>query len=275
MNRYPRVIIAAGALALAASGLALGPVNAAATHGSHLGAARLTLKHPGFLTVGSDTTYPPMESLDPSTHKAVGADVDLAGALAHAMGLKGAIIVSNDFNTIIPALERGNFDVIMSSMNDTPARRKQIAFVDYMRASEGIVVKKSSSIHGNGYGAVCGDSVAVESGTTEFAGLTAQHCSKKIDVKAYTADTAAFEAFASGHADAYSGDLPVCALYVKLHPALRLAGKPFGATQSYGIGILYKNKSLIQAVTRAVSVIRRNGQYSKILTHWGVSGASL
>jgi polar amino acid transport system substrate-binding protein len=75
----------------------------------------------------------------------IGADVDLANALAKAMHLSGARIVSTSFDSLIPALARHNFDVIMSSMNDTPGRRKQISFIDYMqlRAAEAIVVPKA------------------------------------------------------------------------------------------------------------------------------------
>src|SRR5437588_4502719 len=127
-----RTVTAAATLAgaVALSGLT-GPHSYAAGHAT---APKYHLKNPGYLTVGSDTTYPPQESIDPSSHQAVGADVDLANALAKAMGLKGAKIVTQTFSTIIPALQRGNYDVIMSSMNDTPDRRKQISFVDYMRA---------------------------------------------------------------------------------------------------------------------------------------------
>ncbi|MGH2444127.1 MAG: transporter substrate-binding domain-containing protein, partial [Chloroflexota bacterium] len=241
MSIRVRALSVAAGLVLALPALGWGPVSAAHS-AQRVSKGSLHLIHPGILTVGSDTTYPPMESRDVHTGKNVGADVDLAKALAHAMGLRGANVVTTNFNTIIPSLQRRNFDVIMSSMNDTPLRRRQIAFVDYMRASEGIVVQKSSSIHGNSYAALCGHSIAVESGTTEFDGVKQanKHCAKKIDVHTYTLDTAAFEAFASGHTVSYSGDLPVCALYVKKHPALRLAGKAFGAGENYGIGVLYR-----------------------------------
>ncbi len=278
MIRYFRVIGAAAAVSLAFSMLGASSVGATGRVAGHSAtASQLTLKHAGYLTVGSDTTYPPMESINPSTHKAVGADVDLANALAHAMHLHGAIIVTTAFDTIIPSLNRGNFDIVMSSLSDTAERRKQIAFVDYMRANEGIVVKKSSSIHGDSYHAVCGLSVSVQSGTTEFMGMqdANKHCAKKINIKGYVQDTAAYQAFASGHADAYTSDLPVCAYYIKGSSALRLAGKTFGAGGDYGIGVPYHNKGLITALKAALKVIRANGQYSRILNKWGVNGASL
>ena len=43
---------------------------------------------PGVLTVGSDTTYPPQEYIDPTTNKATGFDVDLITAIAQRMGLQ-------------------------------------------------------------------------------------------------------------------------------------------------------------------------------------------
>src|SRR5260370_6647335 len=42
---------------------------------------------PGTLTVGSDTTYPPQEFVDPTTGRATGFDIDLITAMAQQMGL--------------------------------------------------------------------------------------------------------------------------------------------------------------------------------------------
>ena len=64
---------------------------------------KLSLVHPGYLSVGSDTTYPPMEAAVPNQPgHFYGADIDLARALAKAMGLKGARIVVTSFDSIIP-----------------------------------------------------------------------------------------------------------------------------------------------------------------------------
>lgn len=46
------------------------------------------LIQPGVLTIGSDTTYPPQEYIDPVTKKAAGFDVDLITAMAERMGLR-------------------------------------------------------------------------------------------------------------------------------------------------------------------------------------------
>ncbi len=274
-SRMKASLVAVFAVALLASSSGY---RTASAHQVDRSGAALNLVHPGHLTVGSDTTYPPMENRDASG-QFVGADIGLARALAHAMGLKGAIIVDNSFDSIIPALTtRHEFDVIMSSMNDTPDRRKVISFVDYMTSSESLVVKASSSIHANGYGGMCGRTVAVESGTTELFGLQAANktCGNKINIKTFTKDTDAYQAFASGHAEAYSGDLPVGALYVKnSHGGLRLAGRPFNSGQNYGIGLSKHAMALHQALIRGLRKIRHNGQYRRILNRWGVGGAAI
>lgn len=245
------------------------------------GSGNLNLVRAGSLTVGSDTTYPPMEFSDlkhPGTY--VGADIDLANALAKALGLKGRI-VSTLFPTIIPSLQRRNFDVIMSSMSDTPDRRKQIAFVDYMklRGAFGIVVNKSSSVRGVGYKILCGHSVAVQSGTTELADLQAadKKCKgSKINIKSYTKDTDAFGALRAGHADAYTGDYPVDLYYAHTYSsALRMAGKAFGSGAFYGIGLVKSNKALKAALQKALSTIKHNGTYAKILSKWGIGKTAI
>lgn len=261
-----------------AGGMTLPGVHAAGTGAStHKGTASLKLVNAGYLTVGTDASYPPMESGTVGHY--FGADIDLARALAKAMGLKGARIINNAFDTIIPAMAvRHKFDVIMSSMSDTPLRRQTISFVDYMRANEGILVRSSSTVHANSYSGLCGMTVSVQSGTTELDGLHAANakCAKKIGIKVFTQDTAAYQALVSRHADAYTSDLPVVALYVKDgHGAFRLAGKSFGAGGDYGIGLQKNNPGLKVALTRAVSKIRANGQYRRILNKWGVNGASL
>ncbi|MBA2681962.1 MAG: transporter substrate-binding domain-containing protein [Ktedonobacteraceae bacterium] len=43
---------------------------------------------PGVLTVGSDTTYPPQEYIDATSHKATGFDIDLITAIAQRIGLQ-------------------------------------------------------------------------------------------------------------------------------------------------------------------------------------------
>ena len=82
----------------------------------------------GVLTIGSDTTYPPQEYIDPVTKKAAGFDVDLITAMAERMGLQ-ANVVTTDFTTIIDSLVNKRFDIVVSAVSVTPQRQKKVDFV--------------------------------------------------------------------------------------------------------------------------------------------------
>jgi polar amino acid transport system substrate-binding protein len=271
------LLVAVG-LGLAGCGSSSSKSGSSSSGGSATGASLGLLKS-DTLTVGSDTTYPPDEYSDPNNpSQYIGNDVDLANALGKAMGLKGATIVKGSFDALIPALQAKRYDVIMSSMNDTPERAKSVSFGDYMRAREAILVNASSGIHANTYKDMCGKSVAVERGTTELIGLNDANktCSPKIQVLSYTADTDAYQAFVAGHAQAYTGDLPVVLNYVKTSKGkYKAAGPSMSASADYGIAVRKSDKKLKAALTKALAKIRASGQYTKILNKWGVSSAAL
>jgi polar amino acid transport system substrate-binding protein len=54
-----------------------------------------------------------------------GFEVDIARALARRLGVK-ARFVQNDWSNLLPALERGDFDVLLNGLEDTPARRARV-----------------------------------------------------------------------------------------------------------------------------------------------------
>src|SRR3989440_8846641 len=94
---------------------------------------------PGTLTVGSDTTYPPLEYIDTATNKATGFDVDLITAVAKNMGLQ-VNVVTTKFDTLIDDLSNKRFDVVISDLSVTPERQKKVAFVPYFNAGESLLV---------------------------------------------------------------------------------------------------------------------------------------
>jgi polar amino acid transport system substrate-binding protein len=80
------------------------------------------------LVVGMDLSYPPFETID-ENGKPAGISVDLARALADALG-RPLRIENLPFVGLIPSLQNGRIDCIISSMTDTPERRQSIAFSD-------------------------------------------------------------------------------------------------------------------------------------------------
>ena len=124
------------------------------------------IKSKGTLTVAADATYAPNEFIASDGKTVIGMDADLMKAIATAMGLK-VKIVNATFDSIIPGLASGKYDVGASSFTDTKEREKTVDFVDYLTAGESFYTKTSGGATINTIADLCGHTVAVERGTTE------------------------------------------------------------------------------------------------------------
>src|SRR5262245_47680471 len=81
----------------------------------------------GELVVGTAASMPPM-NMTTKTGEIIGLDIDLARAMAQAMKVK-LRITPIPFADLLPALEAGQVDMVVSSMTMTPERNRRVAFV--------------------------------------------------------------------------------------------------------------------------------------------------
>ena len=125
------------------------------------------------ITFCTDTTYPPMESLDGSG-KAVGADIDIANAIMKLWGKKGDYSTKG-FDALIPTLQAKKCDAIISALSDTPERAKQVDFADYVSVGTLIMVKKGNPAKITDLASLAGKTVAVQAATTQKDMLDAEN----------------------------------------------------------------------------------------------------
>lgn len=93
------------------------------------------------LKVGSDTTSPPMESVDPATGQIVGFDVDVVNAICAKINCK-AEFVTTGWDGIFAALEQGNFDLVASGVSITDERKKAMDFSEpYIINSQAVLMR--------------------------------------------------------------------------------------------------------------------------------------
>ena len=141
----------------------------------------------------------------------VGLDADLAKALGQVLGLK-VNMVNATFDTIIPGLVSGKYDLGMSSFTDTKARQKTVDFVTYFVAGTSFYVKSSGGPNITSLADLCGHKVAVEKGTTQQADAQAQAAKCKsagkpaVTVEIFNDQNAVNLALSSGRADVAMAD---------------------------------------------------------------------
>lgn len=240
--------------------------------------APASVKKSGTLVFCSDITYPPEESYKPGTTTPEGSDIDIGNYIAQKMGVK-ARFDNTGFDGIIAALLAKKCDAIISGMNDTPERRKQVSFVDYLKVGQSFMVKKGNPENITGLDSLAGKAASVETGTTNKDYLDAQSKrltsmgKKAIKVVTFPKDTDAANALRTGRVDAYFGDAPVVAYYIEQTPdAFALGGNPVNPIP-IGIAIRKSDTDLQTGITKAIHMIYADGTMSQILKKWKLAGA--
>lgn len=95
----------------------------------------------GKLVLGTSGTMPPMTEKR-KNGKVVGLDIDLANMMAETMGVRLVIKVM-PFEQLIPALESGKVDVVLSNMTINPSRNMRVAFVGpYLNSGKCLITKE-------------------------------------------------------------------------------------------------------------------------------------
>lgn len=229
---------------------------------------------PGILTVGSDTSYPPLEYVDPTTRQASGFDIELIKVIAKQMGLNAVIITAN-FDTIMPDLNGKRFDVVISSQRITEAREKQVDFVPYFESGLSLLVQKGNPLDIHSLGDLCGQPIGVENGTIEFdvaQDATKRYCEKtgknNIRIISETDQTEVIRLLANGDVTATFQDAPVTTYYYKNSPDLFEGVGTVILAGPEGISIRKGDTSMLHAIQKAFDAVKADGTYDRLFRQW-------
>lgn len=276
MRMRSLAILAIAPMAIAAcSSSSSGSTTTAAPSGGGSGtiAAPAAIKSAGKIVFCSDISYPPEEYYDGTTPK--GSDIDTGNEIAKRLGVT-AEFVNTGFDGIIPALVGKKCDAIISGMNDTEERAKQVDFVDYMSVGQSFMVQKGNPSGINTLDDVAGKTVSVEVGTSNADFLTAKSDEftkagkKAITIQVFPKDTDAANALRTGKVDAYFGDAPVVAYYVKTASDSFAFGGD--AINPIPVGIaIRKGDELKATVSAAIDAMYADGTMKTILGNWEMS----
>jgi len=117
------------------------------------------------LVVGMDLSYPPFETIDTSGTP-MGISVELAKALANYLH-RPLKIENIPFVGLIPSLQSGRIDCVISSMTDTEERRKSIAFSEpYLSTGLAMLIGKETGLRSITDADQPGRVIVVRQGTT-------------------------------------------------------------------------------------------------------------
>jgi polar amino acid transport system substrate-binding protein len=171
----------------------------------------------GKLILGTSGNMPPMsQKLD--SGDVVGLDIDMGQVMANAMGvdLEKKVIA---FDQLIPALETGEVDVVISNMTINPRRNMRVAFIGpYMESGKCLVTREASLAKAAEAKAIDQENsrlVVMKNTTSEDFARTVM---KNVEIVAVTDRTRAIQMVANGEARALLSDYPVCISTIKSNP---------------------------------------------------------
>jgi arginine transport system substrate-binding protein len=228
------------------------------------------------LVVGLQSGYPPFEFMN-IDGKIVGFDVDTAQEIAEQMGKK-LVLKDMEFEGLILALKQGKIDLIMSGMNITPSRMKEIALVPY----HGEALTHLSLIFWNtipenvhslqDLAQLKNGSVSVESGSISEIFLSRY---PQVAAKPFPGALAPLMDVKWGKSTANLVE-PGVAQYLKnQHPEIQILDIPLSKEDGilgFGIGIKKENQELYETVSEIIQKMKASGQLQKLENQWFVEG---
>jgi polar amino acid transport system substrate-binding protein len=216
----------------------------------------------------SDASFPPMESVDPSTKEISGFDMDLLAAIAKDQGFQYEV-KNTAWDGIFAGLESGQYDAIISSVTVTDDRKKSYDFTDpYFDANQGIVVRPDATNIKTGDD-LKGKTVGAQIGTT---GAIAVKKLAGVTLKEYDTPDLAMQDLVNKNLDAVVVDYPVAANFALQSPQfkgkLQMAGQ-LVTNEKYGMVVRKGDpKQLLPLFNAGIKDAKANGTYNTIYSKW-------
>ncbi len=195
----------------------------------------------------------------------IGFEMDIAKGIASHLGVQEKMVIKA-WDTLIPELQKGSFDMAMNGIEDLEERRKLVLLSDpYFVYSQQITVRRETKgiksledLKGKRVATLSG--TAAEDILRRTPGISA-HINPEIIYS--------YRDLAAGRVDAVLLDTPIAAAYGATNPKLKNVGESFGEGK-YSIAFRKEDQALGKAVNQALEEMKRNGQLKAIYHRWGI-----
>jgi polar amino acid transport system substrate-binding protein len=197
----------------------------------------------------------------------VGFEVDLAAALAQALG-RPIQFKQYEFSSLFSGLERGDFDFAMNGLEITPDRQRRVRFSKpYYRYKLQFVVRAGEQRFTTLQ--ECAGRADLVIGTLEDTAAQRLLDKLRIANKIYPGQVEPYGDLALGRIDGVLLDLPIALCYAKNNPKLQFAGEPF-APGFYAIAFRPTDAALVRQLDAALDRLWKNGELRRIYEKWGL-----
>jgi ABC-type amino acid transport substrate-binding protein len=232
---------------------------------------RLSTLAPGVLRIGTYFVNPPFEYI--SRGKEVGFEVDLIREIARRLHLK-PLFVATRWEVILRQLRDGDYDCIVGGITITPAREETLAWSEpYMTTTLSLMINSAKTPQISSLADLKDAEVGVQAATTDYDAAIAMRQEGHIgSVKVYpfARIAEAMTDLAAGRITAVMKVFPVAAWLTRRTAGLRIVAQVPKDPQPLEIGFNKDNPELLAAVNSALSGMKQDGSYARLVRQWGV-----
>ena len=220
------------------------------------------------LVVGTAADMPPL-NMTTKDGQIIGLEVDIASLFAGGMGVK-LTLTQVKFNDLLPALEAGQVDMVLSGMTILPERNLRTAFVGPYFASGKSILTKAANAD------ALSDSSKINNPDkvlVTLKGSTSQLFVERVFPKARLVLTDDYDQAVAmvreDKAHAMVADYPICQVSVFRYPDAKLATlKNPISYEPLGIALPAGDPLLVNLVQNMLSTLEKSGELELLMQKW-------
>jgi polar amino acid transport system substrate-binding protein len=220
------------------------------------------------LVVGTAASMPPL-NMTTKDGQIVGLEVDLARLFANAMEVK-LTLKPIRFNDLLPALEAGQVDMVLSGMTIIPTRNLKVAFAGpYFASGKSILTKKANVESVDEITKMNNPEkvlVALKGSTSQMFVETLMPKAKLVLMEDYDQAVAMVK---NDKAVAMVADYPICLVSVYRYPdgGFTTLSKPL-SYEPIGIALSPNDPLLLNWVQNFLHTLEKAGEMERLLERW-------
>lgn len=222
------------------------------------------------LKVVTEATFAPFETTDEETGEIVGFDPEMMAAIAEDQGLK-LEWVNMEFDSLIPALQSDQGDIICAGMNKLAGdRAEKVDFGDtYFESDLMLLVPIDSDLTGI-------DSVKSDMKLASQIGTTGGDKVQEMQEAGQIAEgivlnqwTDCYLQMQNGEVQGVIVDKPVGEAYLNSHSdTAKFVGESFGDHEEFAFAVQKGNTELLEKLNTGLANIKENGKYQELVDKW-------
>ena len=200
----------------------------------------------------------------------IGFEIDLMNALGKQLNRK-SVFVQNQWDGLIPGLQRGNYDLAVNGIEITDDRKEQVNFsIPYYACGEQLSVRAGENSI-NSLADLKGKVVGTLKASLAQRILERANLEQglRMDIRSYENQNNAYDDLAIGRLQAVLMDWPIAVYYSKPNPKLKFVG-PSIERMEYGIAVRKEDTELLKQVNDALLALIKSGEMRRIYEKWGI-----